>query len=58
MSLIFVELINPKQPTHLESLHSPQAASVIQFDLGVVCVGGDIFTSQRTSWFRLPSREG
>lgn len=38
--LIFVELINPKQPTHLESLHSPQAASVIQFDLGVVCVWG------------------
>lgn len=60
VSLFFVELINPKQPTHLESLQSPQAASIIQFGLGsCVCRGwGWYFINQKTSWFRLPSREG
>ena len=58
VSLFFVELINPKQPIHLESLHSPQAASVVQFGLGSCVCGGWYFINQRTSWFRLPSREG
>ena len=56
-SQFFVELINPKQPAHLDSLHSPQTVAVSTIwsqELG----GGGCFTNQRKSRFRLRAREG